>query len=205
MKVAKILFSFILIINFGYAEDGMKEKFEKIQMNINDYNYVIFEEEALIICDRETDEYQVEITSDSDLYIRSKKIDLNENQKGLLNEYYEAQYILFSKRNSIGAKSVHVGIEGVKLAVSAVGGVVELALSGFDEEVEDEFEQEMEAKSERLERKAEGIEEDAEEFEYQVGQINRIERKLSRDIDDLYEIDLSVDEDMVCTHEISRK
>lgn len=200
MKVVKILFSisFFILINFCFAKDGIEEKIKNIQMNINDQNYIIFEDKALIICDRDTDRYLVEITPESDLYISSKKIKLSSHQKRLLNEYYKAQHILFGKRNSIGIKGVYIGLESVKLAVAAVGGLVELALSGFDEEVENEFEREMETQSEKIEKQAEGIEEDAQEFEYQVVQINRIDRKLSRIIDDLGNIDLSVDEDMIC-------
>jgi len=199
MKVAKYLFliSFFLLINIGFADDGMKEKFKNVHMNINNQNYIIFEDDNLIVCDRDTDKYLVEITSDNELYIRSEKIHLNRDQKELLQEYYEAQQILFSKRNSIGAKGLHIGMEGVKLAATAVGGVVELALSGFDEDVENEFEQEMETQAEKLEKHAESIEDDAEEFEYQVDQINRINRMLGREIDDLYYIDLSVDEDRI--------
>ncbi|KAA3615025.1 MAG: hypothetical protein D8M58_11275 [Calditrichaeota bacterium] len=200
MKVATILFLFCLIIIPGimFAEDGMKAKFHDVQMNINDDNYIVFEDETLIICDRQSDKYLIEITPEIDLYIESNKVSLNSNQRSLLRDYYEAQQILFSKRNSIGAKSIHIGLEGVKLAATAVGGVVELALSGFDEEVEDEFEKEMEKKSEKIERQADRLEDDAEEFEYQVKQINRLNRKINREIDDLYYFDLSVDEDRVC-------
>ena len=198
MKIAKISFLFIfLLINFGIAEDGMKEKFKNVQMNINDQNYIIFEDDDLIVCDRDTDKYLVEITANNDLYVESKKIVLNSRQKRLVQEYYEAQHILFSKRNAIGAKGIHIGIESVKLAATAVSGVVELALSGFDEQVEEEFEKEMETQSEELEKHAEGIEDDADDFEYQVDQTNKINRLLTREIDNLYYIDLSVDEDRI--------
>jgi hypothetical protein len=197
MKNATKLFYliFLTFISFGFAEDGMKEKFKNIQMNINQQNYIIFEDESLIICDRESDKYLVEITPEIDLYIKSRKVDLDAEQKSLVREYYEAQQILFNTRNSIGAKGLHIGIESAKLAVAAVGGAVELALSGFDESVGDEFEQEMESKAERIEEKANDIEDDADEFDYRVVQINKIDRKISRTIDALNEIDLSVDED----------
>ena len=90
-------------------------------MNINEQNYVIFDDESLIVCDRETDVYLVEITPDFDLYVETEKIEMDERQKGIVKDYYEAQYILFSTRNSIGAKGVQIGIEGVELAVTAVG------------------------------------------------------------------------------------
>jgi hypothetical protein len=98
-------------------------------------------------------------------------------------------------RNSLAARGVKIGIASVKLAAKAVGGAVELIVSGFDEDVEQEFEEDMERESEKIEYVAENLEEEAEEYNDQVREVNRIERRLRDRVDELAYFDLSVDED----------
>lgn len=198
MKTINSILIFLLFAStMLIADDGIKEKFEKIQMNINSENYLIFEDDALIICDRNTDEYLVEITPQFELYIRSKKITMDSDQQDLLEDYYYAQRTLFSKRNSIGAKGVKIGIQSAELAVKAVGGAITLVASGFDKETEKEFEEEMEREAEKIEYHAENLEEDANIAEDQIYKINQLERKIRVEVDALAEFDLSVDDEKI--------
>ncbi|MCB9058141.1 MAG: hypothetical protein H6627_06205 [Calditrichae bacterium] len=194
IKISIIIFVFALY-GFVLADDGLKENFSKVQMNINEDNYIIFEEECLIVCNRETDEYLVEITPENELYIRSRKISLSNEERELVRDYYLAQRTLFSNRNSIGAKGIHIGIESAKLAAKAVGGAIGLVASGFDEKVEAEFEQEMENESRKIEYHAERIEMDADEMEDNIDELNRIEHDLSLKITDLDNINLRIVEE----------
>ena len=90
IKISIIIFVYALY-GFVLADDGLKENFSKVQMNINEDNYIIFEEECLIVCNRETDEYLVEITPENELYIRSRKINLSNEERELVRDYYLAQ------------------------------------------------------------------------------------------------------------------
>jgi hypothetical protein len=196
MKLLYCVFIFGLLSPL-FSEDGGYTHFDSIEMNINDENYILFEDESLIVCDRKTGKNLVEITFDFDLFIYGKKLRVNEYQKDLLQEYYIAQYILFTKRNRIASKGLEIGLDGVKLAAKAVGGAFMLIAAGFDEEQEKVFEEEMERESESIERKAEIIEYHAEEFEEQVKNVNRAERILTREIKELNDFALYVQKDEI--------
>ena len=179
-----------------YSGEGGGEKFDKVEMDINRDNYILFENESLILCDRGNDEYLMEISREIELYVRSQKVSISEYQRELIEDYYVAQHILFTKRNKIGARGIRIGVKGAKLAAKAVSGAFMLIASGFDKREEMEFEEEMEREAEKIEREAEKIEEDAEDYEDQVYVINKLERKIRREIEILDEFDLSVDEDL---------
>jgi len=196
MKVStKLVLILCFCLQFVFADDGARQMFTHVEMNINNSNYVLFEDNSLIVCDRETDEYKAEITEDFELFVSGKKVPVNDYQRELVEEYYMAQYNLFSSRNIIGTKGIEIGIESASLAIKAVGGAFVLIATGFDEEAEEEFEKEMEDEAEKIERKAEELEKEADEYEHQIYVINKIERKINREIDELDEVDLYVDKD----------
>lgn len=189
------LVCFIFVSAPLYSGEGENQKFDKVEMDINRDNYILFENESLVLCDRDNDEYLMEISPDIELYVRSHKISISEYQQELLEDYYIAQHILFTKRNKIGASGIRIGVASAKLAGKAVSGAFMLIVSGFDEEEEMEFEEEMEREAEKIEREAEKIEEHAEDYEDQVYVINKLQREIKKEIKILDEFDLSVDED----------
>jgi len=196
MKIfTKIIFLLSFLIYHLSADDGHKQIFSHVEMNINNSNYVLFEDNSLIVCDRDTDEYLAEISEDYDLFVKGKKVNVNEDQRKLLEEYYEAQYELFSSRNLIGAKGIEIGMQSAGLALKAVGGAFVVMASGFDEKKSQEFEDAMEYEAEKIEDKANELEEHAENFENQILIVNRTERKIRKEIAALDRVDLYVDED----------
>ena len=191
-KIILILFAFSAYLS---ADDGTRQIFKHVEMNINHDNYVLFEDNSLIICDRYTDEYLAEISEDYELFIKGRKVKINDKQQKLLEEYYTAQYNLFDSRNLIGAKGVQIGIQSAGLALKAVGGAFVLIANGFDEQAGEKFEDEMEYESEKIGEVAEELEKEAEEFEHKIYIVNKVEREIRKEIDELDEIDLWVDED----------
>jgi len=191
----KIVCLIFFLLQFGFSDDGTKQVFDHVEMNINRNNYVLFEDNSLIVCDRYTDEYLAEITEDFELYVRGKEVEVSNRQRDLLEQYYMAQYNLFSSRNIIGTKGIEIGMQSAGLAIKAVGGAFVLIASGFDEQAGEEFEDEMEYESEKIEQKADELEREAEEFEYQIDVVNDVEWKIKREIKELDYIDLYVDED----------
>lgn len=185
---------FSLFITPLFSGEGGEKLFEKVEMDINRDNYILFEKESMILCDRNTDEYLMEITPDIELYVKSDKVYLNDYQQELVEKYYVAQHILFTKRNKIGAKGIRIGVNSAKLAAKAVSGAFMLLVSGFDEEEEMRFEQEMESEAENIEREAEKLEDTTEDYVDQIYVVNKLEKKLRKEIDILNEFDLSVDE-----------
>jgi hypothetical protein len=191
----KIVCLLFLLFQFGFSDDGTKQIFDHVEMNINSSNYILFEDNSLIVCDRYTDEYLAEITEDFELYVRGKEVEVSNRQRDLLEQYYMAQYNLFSSRNIIGTKGIEIGMQSAGLAIKAVGGAFVLIASGFDEQAGEDFEDEMEYESEKIEQKADELEREAEEFEYQIDIVNDVEWKIKREIKELDNIDLYVDED----------
>lgn len=194
---AFFIVTFFAFLSPSFAEDGGITNIDDIEMNINDENYILFEDESLVVCDRKTDEYLVEITPGFDLYIRGKKEDIDEEQKDLIEDYYIAQYMLYIKRNRISAKGIEIGIQGARLAAKAVSGAFMLMANGFDEEEERQFEENMEREAEEIERNSEMIDSHVEDYEDQIYNVNKTERIMSRKIKNLQEYALFVDEDVV--------
>ena len=196
MKVyTKIITILFFLLQLGFSDDGTKQIFDHVEMNINNSNYVLFEDNSLIVCDRNTDEYKLEITEDFELFVRGKKVDVSNQQRNLLEKYYMAQYNLFSSRNIIGTKGIEIGVQSAGLAIKAVGGAFVLIANGFDEEAEEEFNDKMEYEAKQIEQKADEIEKEADEFEYQIDVANEVEWKIKREISELDDIDLYVDKD----------
>lgn len=194
------VFTFTVVIlcccfNQLFAEDGLTKTFKHVEMNINHDNYILFEDNSLVVCDRNTDEYLVEISEDFRLFVKGKEISTNQEQRDLLEDYYIAQYNLFSSRNIIGAKGVEIGIQSAKLAIKAVGGAFVLIASGFDDETSDDFEEAMEVESEKIEEAASELEEEADEYERYIYIVNKAEREMSYEIDELDRFDLYIDKD----------
>lgn len=194
---AFFIVTFFAFLSPSFAEDGGITNIDDIEMNINDENYILFEDESLVVCDRKTDEYLVEITPGFDLYIRGKKEDIDEEQRDLIEDYYIAQYMLYIKRNRISAKGIEIGIQGARLAAKAVSGAFMLMANGFDEEEERQFEENMEREAEEIERNSEMIDSHVEDYEDQIYNVNNTERIMSRKIRNLQEYALFVDEDVV--------
>lgn len=189
-----MLFS-ILFVSFATADDGLSQTFDNTEMDINDDNYVLFEDGALIIGDRDNDQYLMEITRDNKLFVNGKRIKLTSSQKRITQRYYELFSELFTFRNRIGAKGLKIGMSGVKLAAKAVSGAFVVLASGGDEVVTEEFEEDMEREAERLEAEAEKIEDWAEDYELCVDRLNRFYRRNKTEIAAIDHIDLYVDTD----------
>ncbi len=198
MKRIYIL-GFIFILGFvaaTRAEDGIKQKIKKIQMNINPENYLLFEEGNLIICSRENDSYLMEVDEDGTLYVNAKKIAVSDREKEYLRSYYNQMYEIYDLRNSLGSKGVRVGLAGARLAVKAVGHAMEYVFSGFDEEVEKKMECELEREAEKLEESADGLESQGDRMAERIREVNRfIDEELLPHVPAVRTIALELDED----------
>ncbi|HHM02608.1 MAG TPA: hypothetical protein ENJ15_06305 [Caldithrix abyssi] len=190
------------------ADDGIKQKIKKIQMNINADNYLLFEEGNLVICSRENDSYLMEVDEEGNLYLSAKKVDISSEEQEYLRGYYNKMYEIYDLRNSMGSKGVRVGLAGARLAAKAVGHAVEYVFSGFDEEVEKKMECELEQEAEKLEESANGLEGQGERLRELVEETRRFVRKellpavpeirgvnLELDPDSMPRVNISIDND----------
>ena len=61
MKISTVVILFVCFyFQCVIADDGKKQMFTHVEMNINNDNYILFEDNSLIVCDRYNDEYIVD-------------------------------------------------------------------------------------------------------------------------------------------------
>lgn len=124
----------------------------------------------------------VRITEDYELYVNSKHVITNDDQKKLLVEFYSSVEKLNKYAASIGAKGVEIGIDGAKIGLSAISGIFKLILPNYDT---DDLEREMDRKSKRIEYKASLLEKEAKALEHLAYDIEDIADELKHEIPEL--------------------
>jgi len=164
-------------------------------MNINEDNYILFEDSSLIIASRENDVYLAEITPNTNLYLKGQKETVTTAQKEILTKYYKSMRKIFVTRNRIGGKAIKVGIAGVKLAAKAVGGLVDYVLSGFDDEVMKEYEKKMERESKKIDDQGDHIDDMAKAYEEFRRENNGIVDEIRNMLPQLDPVRLEIDEE----------
>ena len=190
-----IIFSLLFVFQIVLADDGMSEKFNKIQMNINNENYILFEDSSLILASRDNDIYLVEISPQAALFIHGEKVQTSQTQKIILKKYYQSMYTTFRTRNRIGGKAVKVGLAGAKLAVKAIGGLVDYVLSGFDDQVMKDYEKKMADESDKIDVQADRIDAMGEKYKKFREANNKIVVEIRDKVPQLDPFRLEIDED----------
>jgi len=130
--------------------------------------------------DRVQDE--VRISRKYELFVNGTQVELDEDQKKLVAEYYDGGRDVYREAKRIGWAGAEIGIEGAKLGVHAVFNLAHLLSADYD--IED-YEREMERKAEALEREAEKLEARADEIERMADDMERTGRKMKRAIPEL--------------------
>ncbi len=191
-----ILILFAALFLHVRADDGITHHLKKMRMDINDDHYVVFEDSSLVVCDRNSDAYLIEVGPDGALFIHAKPESLTARQKEVTQAYYTLMHEIYETRNMLGHKGIKIGMDGVKLALRAVGKTVDLILSGFDEEVSRDMEDELEEEAQKLKKQADKLEDEGDHFEEMIPDINNfIKRELYPAVESLKEFDLILDKD----------
>lgn len=125
---------------------------------------------------------KVVITEDYELYVNGQKVKTDKEQRKLLREYYRGVEVLVDHAVDIGLEGAKIGAEGAEIGVAAIAGLFRLLSEDYDT---DDYEEEMERKSERLEYKAEKLEELAEDLEEEAEELEELADKLSDEIPEL--------------------
>jgi len=191
MKILKN--TFILLFVFAAATVATDSKDPKSwhwgPINMHGNIDIDFENGSLMAYDDETDELLFEITSEYQLYIEGELIKTTHHQEDLLRDYYRQAERILDEAKKIGYKGARLGIEGAKIAVSAVGGVVEMLFSGFDDSVVNEYERDIELETEELEAAAEVLEEEAEILEEMADELDVMFDELQEEIPELGDLE----------------
>jgi hypothetical protein len=142
--------------------------------------------EVIITCDKwryRSDE--VRITESYKLYVNGERVDVDEEQRELLKNYYNQAIEVHEEAMVIGREGAKIGIEGAKIGTKAAASALKMLFLNFDE---DDFEREIESESEELEEMAEELEERADELEEMAENLEDIHDDLSREIPELREL-----------------
>ena len=96
------------------------------------------------------------------MFINGDKVKLDDEQRVLVKDFYDQSMQIGKIAKEMGLEGAKIGAEGAKLGMKAIGGLIKMLLTDYDEEDLDYY---LEAESEKIEERAELLEERAEELE----------------------------------------
>jgi len=140
----------------------------------------------LVLTHNEYDRPEVEITADYELYVDDERVKLDEDQQKMVTLYYDLAIKLRRQAKEIGWEGARIGAGGVKLGVKALGRVVKMLFTDYDE---DDLERDMERDAEKLEDKAEILEKKAEEIERMAEDFEDLTYEMFDDIPELNDLE----------------
>ena len=129
---------------------------------------------------------EVRVTADIELFVNGENVRLTTAQRARLKEWYDLTYQIRDQAKLIMKEGLKVGIKGAGLGLKAIGGLVKMLVTDYDEE---EFEAYMEAEGEKIEAYAEVLEEKAEVVEDMAERWEDIGDNLVRDVPELNRLD----------------
>jgi len=152
----------------------------------DDIDLEINDGEVIITCDRrryKSDE--VRITESYKLYVNGEQVDVDDEQRELLKNYYHQAIEVHEEAMIIGREGAKIGIEGAKIGTKAAANALKMLFLDFDE---DEFEAKIESETEELEEMGEELEERAEELEEMAENLEDTHNDMARKIPELREL-----------------
>lgn len=141
---------------------------------------------TLVITNHGRHRGQVEITEKYDLFVNGDKIKLNDEQQVLVKKFYDQSMQIVNIAKEMGLEGARIGAEGAKLGIKAIGGLIKMLLTDYDEEDLDYY---LEAESEKIEERAELLEEQAEELEDLADELEYLAEEMIEEIPELEELD----------------
>lgn len=143
-------------------------------------------DDGTLVIEHEDEDWIVEITKDYELYIDGREVRVNRQQKKLLRRYYRDYEDIEELAAEIGKEGARIGLAGAKLGVSAVACAVKLILEDYDC---DDMEDEIEIKSDDLEKMARTLEKKAEKIEGMADDLEKTHNKLRRSVPELGDLE----------------
>ncbi len=165
--IAIVLFAFMVspVIAGKYHDDDHGDRHISIsslkEWHINDVDFEI-DDGSLYISNEDPLYESIEINEKYELFVNDERVELDKEQQELVTAYYDLTMAIVHRAKEVGWEGVKIGLEGAQLALKAVGGVVKMLFTSYDE---DDLEREMDREAEKIENKAERLEEKAEDIE----------------------------------------
>ncbi len=143
-------------------------------------------EDGTLVIEHEDEDWVVEIAGDYKLYVNGERVKTSRKQKKLLRSYYRDYEDIEELAEEIGEEGARIGLAGAKLGASAVACAVKLLLEDYDS---DDMEDEIEIRTEDLEKMAHKLEKKADKIEDMADDLERTHKKLRRSIPELGDLE----------------
>ncbi len=159
-----IILSMFILGTTVYGVDYKKKKkhHHNICHDILDNAEIEIEDGSILIYPKYYDDETIEITDSYELYIDGKRIDLDDHQQELIEEFHTKFFAMIEMAKEVGLQGAAIGLKGAGIGVAAIAGICKLIDEDYDEE---DLERELEEKAAQLEEEAEELEEQAKELE----------------------------------------
>lgn len=190
MKMMSSMLVVLLVVCL--CSDGLCCKYSRVSRGM--YDFCLFEDDdvdvkiddgRLLIINRDENE-TIEITESYELYLDDRYIELDGEQRELVEEYYNRILNIRDYAKMLGIEGAKLGASGVKLGFAAIAKVAKLALSSYDRY---DLEEDMEREAEKLERKANRLERKAERIEKMAEELVDLHYELKRSVPALRDVD----------------
>lgn len=187
MKKLTILFlCFALMAGSALAGSRYTISGRSYTYHENDNLVDIDMEDETIIITNEDNNALVEITEDYKLFLDDDEITLNAEQQQLVTEFYTLVVDIKEQGQAVGWEGARIGLDGAKLGAKAIGRLVKMLLTRYDE---DDMERDMERDADRIEARAELLEVKAEALEKMAFRIEESSYELFDSVDELRDLD----------------
>ncbi|UCD17274.1 MAG: DUF2884 family protein [Candidatus Zixiibacteriota bacterium] len=187
-KLAIVLFISVLAFASAGAEGGKCQNYALSHHHIDHWDDVDlrFDGGTIVMIHNGYPRSRIEITEDYELYINGDHIRLNDEQQELVKEYYLHCTEIVEYAREIGIEGAKIGFDGAKIGLKAVGGILRMLLTDYDE---DDLERDLEIDTEHLEARAEALEDWAEEIEEMAEDMEELAEEMTDEIPELEELD----------------
>ncbi|UCE66069.1 MAG: hypothetical protein JSU85_14645 [Candidatus Zixiibacteriota bacterium] len=176
------------------CDNHWKSRHNEYRINHDLHNYhwndgirfVIDDGDVIISCEkRRYKSDEVKITEDYRLYVNGDRVNVDDDQKELLKDYYHKAIDLHEEAEIVAREGAKIGAEGAKIGTKAAAGALKMLFLDFNE---DEFEAKIEKEAEELEEMAEELEARAEVLEDMAEDLEDMHNDLARKIPELREL-----------------
>lgn len=151
------------------------------EWHINDVDFEI--EDGSIYISHDDPLYEsVEINEKYELFVNDEKIELDAEQQELVTAYFDLTMSIVYRAKEVGWEGVKIGLAGANLALKAVGGVVKMVFTSYDE---DDFERYIDNEAEELENRAEVLEKKAEDIEKWAEYLDLVAEQMNETIPEI--------------------
>ena len=143
-------------------------------------------DDGTLVIEHEDEDWIVEITEDYELYIDGRKVRTDRQQKKLLRHYYRDYEDIEELAAEIAKEGTKIGLAGAKFGVMAVACAAKLLLDDYEC---DDMEDEIEIKSDDLEKMVKKLEKKAEKIEDMADDLEKTHKKLRKSIPELRDLE----------------